>query len=38
MNPWFADLVLEQVLGVSLEPLETSADLLYAERVRTLVG
>jgi hypothetical protein len=26
------------VLGVSLEPLETSADLLYAERVRTLVG
>ncbi len=38
MNPWFADLVLERVLGVSLEPLVTTADLLYAERVRTLTS
>lgn len=37
MNPWFADAVLAGVLGVSLEPLETTADLLYAARVRALV-
>jgi hypothetical protein len=37
MNPWFADVVLERVLEVSLEPLATTADLLYAERTRTLI-
>ncbi len=38
MNPWFADAVLERTLGDALEPLETTADLLYAERVRALVS
>ena len=36
MNPWFADRVLEEVLGLALEPLVTPADLLYAERRATL--
>jgi CobQ-like glutamine amidotransferase family enzyme len=36
MNPWFADRVLEEVLGRVLEPLATTADALYAERVATL--
>lgn len=36
MNPWFADHLLGQVLGRTLEPLASAADLLYAERVRAL--
>lgn len=36
MNPWFADEVLGAVTGRSLEPLEGAADLLYAQRCRTL--
>lgn len=32
MNPWFADEVLERVLGLELEPLATVADQLYEER------
>ncbi|MFY9783999.1 MAG: hypothetical protein WAK12_10770 [Acidimicrobiales bacterium] len=36
MNPWLADEVLAKVLGQELQPLETIADRLYAERVATL--
>jgi lipid II isoglutaminyl synthase (glutamine-hydrolysing) len=36
MNPWFADEILETVLGRDLEPLATVADRLYDERVATL--
>lgn len=36
MNPWFADEVLEEVLGYSLGPLDGAADRLYAERLTTL--
>jgi lipid II isoglutaminyl synthase (glutamine-hydrolysing) len=36
MNPWFADEVLARVLGQELEPLETVADRLYAQRVAAL--
>jgi len=32
MNPWFADEILSTVLGRELEPLESVADDLYAER------
>jgi hypothetical protein len=32
MNPWFADEVLERVLGRELAPLPTVADQLYEER------
>ena len=37
MNPWFADQLLEWVLGAPLEPLVTAADLLYAQR-RSALG
>lgn len=37
MNPWFADMVLERVLGFELDPLATVADQLYEERVALLV-
>ena len=36
MNPWFADLVLEAVVGEELEPLATAADRLYRERCSVL--
>ncbi len=36
MNPWFADAVLERVIGDELKPLVTLADRLYDERRRTL--
>jgi lipid II isoglutaminyl synthase (glutamine-hydrolysing) len=36
MNPWFADEILSSVLGRELEPLDSVADDLYAER-RTAV-
>jgi hypothetical protein len=36
MNPWFADLVLESVVGEELEPLATAADRLYRERCSVL--
>ena len=36
MNPWLADEILGAVLQRALEPLETAADLLYAERRRVL--
>jgi CobQ-like glutamine amidotransferase family enzyme len=36
MNPWFADLVLEAVLGEALAPLTTAADLLYRQRCSVL--
>lgn len=32
MNPWFADEILATVLGRELEPLDSVADDLYAER------
>lgn len=35
-NPWFADGILERVLERDLEPLESVADRLYAERRRAL--
>jgi CobQ-like glutamine amidotransferase family enzyme len=37
MNPWFADDVLERVLGLELGPLSTVADQLYEERRALLV-
>lgn len=37
MNPWFADEVLERVLGHELESLSTIADQLYEERHTALV-
>jgi CobQ-like glutamine amidotransferase family enzyme len=37
MNPWFADDVLERVLGRELAPLPTVADQLYEKR-RTLLA
>ena len=36
MNPWLADQILTEVLGETLEPLHTAADLLYEERRRSL--
>jgi CobQ-like glutamine amidotransferase family enzyme len=36
MNPWFADAVLERVVGHELGPLATVADRLYRERRRAL--
>jgi CobQ-like glutamine amidotransferase family enzyme len=36
MNPWFCDEVLSSVLGHALEPLNTAADLLYAQRCAVL--
>jgi CobQ-like glutamine amidotransferase family enzyme len=36
LNPWFADEILAEVAGESLEPLETIADALYNERVASL--
>lgn len=36
MNPWLADQILSEVLGETLEPLHTAADLLYEERRRSL--
>jgi CobQ-like glutamine amidotransferase family enzyme len=38
MNPWFADDVLERVLGLELGPLSTVADELYEERRALLLG
>lgn len=35
-NPWFADGILERVIGRDLEPLVSVADRLYAERRRAL--
>jgi hypothetical protein len=32
MNPWFADEILASVLDRELEPLDSVADDLYAER------
>jgi lipid II isoglutaminyl synthase (glutamine-hydrolysing) len=32
MNPWFADEILATVLGRELDPLDSEADALYAER------
>lgn len=37
MNPWFADAVLEGVLGHELAPLSSEADRLYEERRALLV-
>ncbi len=36
MNPWLADEILGAILQRELEPLDTAADLLYAERLRVL--
>lgn len=36
MNPWFCDEILHVVVGRDLEPLETVADLLYAQRCALL--
>jgi CobQ-like glutamine amidotransferase family enzyme len=36
MNPWFADEILATVLGCELEPFDSVADRLYAERCRSL--
>jgi CobQ-like glutamine amidotransferase family enzyme len=36
LNPWLADYVLAMVLETPLEPLDSLADRLYAERVRRL--
>jgi CobQ-like glutamine amidotransferase family enzyme len=36
MNPWLADEILGAVLQRALEPLDSAADLLYAERLRVL--
>lgn len=36
LNPWFADELLESVLGEPLEPLEGVADRLYTQRCRAL--
>ena len=36
LNPWLADLVLESVLGYELEPMQSVADQLYAERCAAL--
>jgi CobQ-like glutamine amidotransferase family enzyme len=36
MNPWLADEILGAVLQRALEPLDSAADLLYAERRRVL--
>ncbi len=36
LNPWFADEILGEVMGETLEPLSTIADALYAERVASL--
>jgi hypothetical protein len=38
MNPWFADLILAEVLEETLAPLPGAADLLYAERRRALLA
>ncbi len=38
MNPWLADLILEDLLGSKLEPLSSAADLLYDERCRALAS
>ena len=38
MNPWFADLILAEVLEETLAPLSGAADLLYAERRRALLA
>ncbi len=35
-NPWLADDILSRVLATPLEPLATVADLLYAQRCRSL--
>jgi CobQ-like glutamine amidotransferase family enzyme len=35
-NPWFADEILSTLLGYSLEPLTSVADLLYEERSRSV--
>jgi lipid II isoglutaminyl synthase (glutamine-hydrolysing) len=37
MNPWFADEILESVLGRSLEPLASVADDLYQQRCAMLI-
>jgi CobQ-like glutamine amidotransferase family enzyme len=37
INPWFADELLITALGVTLAPLHTMADELYAERCRAIV-
>ena len=37
MNPWFADEILASVLDRELEPLESVADDLYAERRNAIV-
>jgi lipid II isoglutaminyl synthase (glutamine-hydrolysing) len=36
LNPWFADEILAEVTGETLEPLATIADALYAERVSSV--
>lgn len=36
INPWWADSLLEMVIGESLEPLVSIADELYSQRRRTL--
>jgi CobQ-like glutamine amidotransferase family enzyme len=36
LNPWFADVILEDVLGYELDPLHGVADRLYAERCESL--
>lgn len=36
INPWWADSLLEMVLGEPLEPLASIADQLYSQRRRTL--
>jgi CobQ-like glutamine amidotransferase family enzyme len=37
MNPWFADEILASVLGRELDPLDSVADELYAERRTTIL-
>lgn len=36
LNPWFADEILAEVTGETLEPLSTIADVLYDERVASV--
>ena len=38
LNPWFADEVLSELTGETLEPLNGVADVLYAERVASVTA
>ncbi|MDE3081980.1 MAG: glutamine amidotransferase [Acidobacteriota bacterium] len=38
LNPWFADEILADVLGAPLEPLASVADVLYEERLASVMA